>query len=53
MKQEDNIIQASEGMMLTNGNVFAKKVALGKYDSCDNWWQITIEEYMAISQKEE
>ena len=53
MVQQNNIIEASEGMILTNGNTYAKKVALGKYDNCDNWREITIEEYSSLTQNQE
>lgn len=38
-------IQASEGMMLTNGDVYALEVDLGKWDSADNWREISKVEY--------
>lgn len=34
-------LTASEGMMLTNGEVFSKEVYLGCKDSPENWWEIT------------
>ena len=37
--------KASEGMMLTNGTVYALEVDLGEWDSPDNWHEITLEEY--------
>ena len=46
-------IKASEGMMLTNGNAYAKSVALGVADSPNNWSEITVDEYLAITQAEE
>ena len=42
---DERIITASEGMMLTNGTVYAKSVRLGDWDSPDNWHGVTIEEY--------
>ncbi len=39
------LIKASEGMMLTNGTVYALEVDLGDWDSADNWQEITLEEY--------
>ena len=35
---------ASEGMTLTNGEVFGKEVYLGRNDSPENWYEITDEE---------
>ena len=32
---------ASDGMMLTNGEVIGKEVFLGTSDSADNWHEIT------------
>ena len=37
-------IEADEGMVLTNGTDFGSIVYLGKYDSIDNWHEITEEE---------
>ena len=34
-------LTASEGMTLTNGNVFSKEVYLGKNDKAENWFEIT------------
>ena len=38
-------IKANEGMLLTNGNAYAKVVELGVSDSPDNWQEITQEQY--------
>ena len=46
-------ITANEGMVLTNGESFSKEVYLGKFDSPDNWHEITEEEYNAIKEAEE
>lgn len=43
----ERVIKASEGMMLTNGEVFASSVRLGDWDSADNWHEVTKEEYEA------
>lgn len=42
------IIKASEGKMLTNGDIYAKEIALGNWDSADNYVEITNEEYEVI-----
>lgn len=47
MTQETiNIIElkASEGMLLTNGEVISDVVFLGTADSPENWWEIPIPE---------
>ena len=43
---------ASEGMYLTNGEVYSKEVYLGCNDSPDNWHEITEEEYAKIVAEE-
>ena len=42
----------SEGMVLTNGEIYSSEVYLGKNDSPDNWWEITREEYEGIMAKQ-
>ena len=37
----ENTIKADDGMKLTNGEAFGSIVYLGKYDSVDNWHEIT------------
>ena len=44
MTVNENTIKADEGMVLTDGNAFGTTVYLGKYDSADNWHEITEEE---------
>ena len=34
-------ITATEGMTLTNGEVFSKEIYLGKNDKAENWVEIT------------
>ena len=45
MTIEGNIITASEGMVLTNGENYATVVRLGDWDSPDNWHEVSKEEY--------
>lgn len=45
-------LEASDGMVLTNGESYGKTVYLGKEDSPDNWHEITEEEYNAIMEAE-
>jgi hypothetical protein len=41
----ERVITASEGMMLTNGEIYASSVRLGDWDSADNWHEVSKEEY--------
>lgn len=41
---------ASEGMLLTNGDIYASEVWLGDGDSADNWREVTKEEYQALQE---
>lgn len=41
-------LTASEGMYLTNGEVFSKEIYLGKIDSPENWHEITEEEKLTL-----
>lgn len=40
-------LTASEGMVLTNGDVYVVEVWLGDWDNAENWWEITKEEATA------
>lgn len=46
-------MEATEGMVLTNGDVYGKVIYLGVNDSPDNWREITDEEYAAIMAEQE
>ena len=48
MTIEGNIITASEGMVLTNGENYATVVRLGDWDSAENWREVTKEEYESV-----
>ena len=37
---EGNEIKPDEGMTLTNGEVYSKRVYLGVNDRPENWWEI-------------
>lgn len=48
-------VTASSGMVLTNADnsVFAKEIYLGKYDSADNYYEITEEEAEQLIKKQQ
>lgn len=46
-------LTASEGYVLTNGDVYGKEAYLGVNDSAENWHEITDAEYAEITQKSE
>ena len=46
-------INAREGYILTNGDVYGYTIALGSKDSKDNYHEITIEEYEEILKQQE
>ena len=43
-------LTAAEGMVLTNGDVFATELWLGDWDSAENWHEITKEEADALQE---
>ena len=45
-------IKASEGMMLTNGSLYATEIDLGDWDSAENYHEIPVEEYEQILAEE-
>ena len=46
-------LTASDGYMLTNGETCGKEIYLGKYDSPDNWHEITEAEAQEMMKSEE
>lgn len=38
------VLEASEGMLLTNGEIYATRLELGDWDSPDNYREIPVEE---------
>lgn len=38
-------LTASDGMILTNGEVYGKEIYLGVNDIPDNWHEVSMEEY--------
>ena len=44
---------ASEGMVLTNGEVYGKEIYLGCNDKPENWHEITDEEYDTLKKSME
>ena len=55
MKQETielRKLTADAGMVLTNGEAYGTEIYLGAGDSSANWYEITAEEYAALSEPE-
>lgn len=46
-------LTASEGHILTNGDVYGKEIYLGLNDQAENWHEISDAEYAVIVKKEE
>ena len=46
-------LTATEGHVLTNGDVYSKEIYLGKFDSPENWHEITDAEYAEILSEQE
>ena len=46
-------LTATDGYVLTNGDVYGKEIYLGCNDSPDNWHEITEEEYNEILKAQE
>ena len=44
--------KAKSGMWLTNGEIYCKKVTPGRWNSVDNYYEITDEEYNEIFEKQ-
>ena len=51
--EELRVLVADEGYILTNGEIYSTMIYLGIYDSPDNYYQITLEEYQAIIDQQE
>ena len=47
------VLIADEGKVLTNGETYAKSIALGDWDSPNNYHEITVEEYENIMAENE
>lgn len=52
-KIEITKLTASEGHVLTNGEVYGKEIYLGVNDSANNWHEITDAEYEVILAEQE
>ena len=39
------ILEAKEGMLLTNGVIYAKRFELGEWDKAENYREISVTEY--------
>ena len=51
--ENQTVLKADEGKMLTNGETFAMVVYLGKNDSADNWHEINEAEYLKSLEESE
>lgn len=47
------VLAPSEGMMLTNGEIYSKEVWLGVNDSAENWREVPMAEYEAYMAEQE
>ncbi len=47
-----NKLEASEGMILTNGEACGRVIYLGTNDTAANWYEITLEQYQEIMEKQ-
>lgn len=45
-------LTASEGYMLTNGEVYGKEIYIGIKDAAENWQEITEEEAKKLQEQE-
>lgn len=46
-------LEATEGMVLTDGEIYGKEIYLGCNDSAENYHEITLEEYEMILAEQE
>lgn len=47
------ILEANVGTILTDGNIYGKKIYLGDTTSKDSFYEITEDEYLKITSEEE
>jgi hypothetical protein len=52
-KIEMTKIEATDGMILYNGETMGKVIFLGSCDSVENWWEITEEQYKKTLEDQE
>ena len=46
------IITAPDGMLLTNGKFFARRLELAEWDCAENYFLISVEEYVSLIESE-
>ena len=51
--ENQTVLKAEEGKLLTNGDTFGTVVYLAENDSPNNWYEITVEEYENILAEEQ
>ena len=51
--ENNNIIRAEKGLVLTNGQVYIPSASLGAADKIENWYEVTEEEYQEFLKKQE
>lgn len=45
------VLNASEGMILTNGKIYARRIELGDWDSAENYREVPISEYNKLNEE--
>lgn len=51
--ENNNIIRAEKGFVLTNGQVYTYSANVGAADKVENWYEVTKEEYQEFLKNQE